>query len=197
MLPNIGWAIKKKRSQTMTMLSKGDKIEVLDEAISGTVKEVYEDEVLVEIEEGFDLTFKINEVVKVEATDFYVDQDEVAQALKEKQVPRKNRKRITHSKEGTATPLEVDLHMHELAPSTRNMSNFDMLNLQLRTAESQLQFAIRKKIQKVVFIHGVGEGILRAELETMLHRYDNLKFYDADYRKYGLGATEVYIFMNA
>jgi hypothetical protein len=28
----------------------------------------------------------------------------------------------------------------------------------------------------------------------MLRGYDNLKFYPADFKKYGYGATEVYIF---
>jgi len=60
----------------------------------------------------------------------------------------------------------------------------------------QLEFAIRKKIQRVVFIHGVGEGVLKLELQYLFKHYDNLKFYDADYQKYGLGATEVYIYQN-
>lgn len=183
-------------NQTITMLSKGNKIEVLDEAISGIVKEVYDNEVLIETEDGFELTFKLHEVVKVEQQEFYVADDEIAKALKEKRLSAKNKAHAPFSKERAAHPLEVDLHIHELTTSSRNMSNFEMLNLQLRTAESQLQFAFKKRIQKVVFIHGVGEGVLRAELETMLYRYDNLRFYDADYRKYGYGATEVYIFMN-
>ncbi|GAL71031.1 putative DNA mismatch repair protein [Jejuia pallidilutea] len=76
------------------------------------------------------------------------------------------------------------------------MTNFDMLNLQLQTAQRQLEFAIKKRIQRIVFIHGVGEGVLREELETLFRRYDNLKYYDANYQKYGLGATEVYIYQN-
>ena len=63
-------------------------------------------------------------------------------------------------------------------------------------AKRQMDFAISKRIQKVVFIHGVGEGVLRAELESLFGRYDNLKFYDADFQKYGRGATEVYFFQN-
>lgn len=77
------------------------------------------------------------------------------------------------------------------------MSNHEMLNLQLDTARHKLEFAMRKRIQKVVFIHGVGEGVLKMELDYLLSRYSNLKYYDADYKKYGLGATEVYIFQNA
>ena len=51
-----------------------------------------------------------------------------------------------------------------------------------------------EKIQKVVLIHGVGEGILKEELYFLLKRYENAKYYDADYQKYGMGATEVYFF---
>jgi dsDNA-specific endonuclease/ATPase MutS2 len=47
----------------------------------------------------------------------------------------------------------------------------------------------------MVFIHGKGEGVLKLELEYLLKRY-NVKFYDANYQKYGLGATEVYIYQN-
>ncbi len=92
--------------------------------------------------------------------------------------------------------MEVDLHIHQLTNHYKGMSNFDMLNLQLDTAKRQLDFAINKRIQKVVFIHGVGEGVLKTELEYLFKRYDNVKFHPADYQKYGLGATEIYIYQN-
>ncbi len=44
--------------------------------------------------------------------------------------------------------------------------------------------------------HGI-EGVLKEELEFLFGRYDNLKYYDADYQKYGLGATEVYIYLSS
>ena len=89
--------------------------------------------------------------------------------------------------------MEVDLHIDQLVPSTRGMTNYDMLNIQLETAKRQLDFAIRKKIRRVVFIHGVGAGVLKEELGFMLRRYSDIQYYDADYQKYGLGATEAYI----
>jgi dsDNA-specific endonuclease/ATPase MutS2 len=76
------------------------------------------------------------------------------------------------------------------------MSNYDMLTIQTDTAKRQLNFAIQKRIQKVVFIHGVGEGVLKEELEYLFRRYENVKYYDADYQKYGKGATEVYIYQS-
>lgn len=71
-----------------------------------------------------------------------------------------------------------------------------MLTIQLDTAKRQLEFAISKRIQKVVFIHGVGAGVLRTELEYLFRQYDNVKYYDADFQKYGRGATEIYIYQN-
>ena len=56
---------------------------------------------------------------------------------------------------------------------------------------------MRKRLQQVVFIHGVGEGVLKAELHTLLRRYDGIRFSDADYREYGQGATQVWITQEA
>jgi dsDNA-specific endonuclease/ATPase MutS2 len=47
----------------------------------------------------------------------------------------------------------------------------------------------------VIFIHGIGEGVLKRELQYLLKKYP-VDFYDASYQKYGLGATEVYIYQN-
>ena len=88
------------------------------------------------------------------------------------------------------------MHINQLVPSTRGMSNYDMLNIQIETAKRQLDFAMQKRIQKIVFIHGVGEGVLKEELYSLFRRYENVNYYDADYQKYGLGATEVYIYQN-
>jgi hypothetical protein len=43
----------------------------------------------------------------------------------------------------------------------------------------------------------VGEGVLKAELDFIFGRYDNLVFRDADYRKYGVGATEIVFKQNS
>jgi dsDNA-specific endonuclease/ATPase MutS2 len=92
--------------------------------------------------------------------------------------------------------LEVDLHIEKLVPNKRGLSNFEILNIQMETAKRQLNFAMQNRMPKVVFIHGVGEGVLKAELDFLLGRYDNITFQDANYQKYGLGATEVYFKQN-
>jgi dsDNA-specific endonuclease/ATPase MutS2 len=115
--------------------------------------------------------------------------------LKEK-VSERFQKKTAFKKHKNEVVFEVDLHIDKLTKSTKHMDNYDMLNLQLDTAKNKIEYAISKKIPKVIFIHGVGEGVLKSELQRLLKKYP-IKFYDASYKKYGLGATEVYVFQNS
>lgn len=181
----------------MRLFKEGDRVEVLDEVLRGVVVAVSDTEITIESDDGFMMKFGPNELVNISGdTSIKVTNLEVAQIKSEKEVPKKKRPPTKRPKERNAPAMEVDLHINQLVKSSKGMSNHEMLNLQLETAKRQLEFAIQKRIQKVVFIHGVGEGILKEELDFLFGRYDNLKYYDADYQKYGLGATEVYIYMN-
>ena len=173
----------------------GDTVETIDDVIKGTVESINGDDVTIISEDGFPLTFKVNELVLL-LDDMHVSNSEIAQVKKEKELPKRRKNVVLKIKERNAPKLEVDLHINQLMKNPKAIGKFEMLNLQLDTAKRQLDFAISKKIQKIVFIHGVGEGVLKEELGYMLRKYDNVKFYDADYQKYGLGATEVYVFQN-
>ena len=179
----------------MNTLRIGDKVEVLDEAIKGFVIGLKDAMVQIETEDGFEMEYEPSQLVKIEGK-IDVSNYDIAKIKKEKHQAKERKKVRIKSKDRNAPKMEVDLHIHQLTNTTRGMNNFDMLNLQLETAKRQLEFAMRKRIQKVVFIHGVGEGVLKEELKYLFNRYDNVSFYDAEYKKYGLGATEVYIYQN-
>ncbi|MBT0608787.1 Smr/MutS family protein [Aequorivita echinoideorum] len=177
----------------------GDKVSVLDDDISGIVINIKGSQITIETKDGFEIIFEADELIVLDGS---LSKKELAQMdiddiLSEKSQPRRNKTQRLKPKERNLPPMEVDLHIHHLVEKTRGLSNYDMLNIQMETAQRQLDFAISKRIQKIVFIHGVGEGVLKTELEFLFNRYENLKFYDADYQKYGKGATEVYIFQNA
>lgn len=181
------------------MFSKGDKVSVLDEAVNGVVLSVKDKQITIETEDGFTMNFSANELIKLGNSDNLMDsirRINVDEISKEKEIPKprsfvKERK----DKNEVAAP-EFDLHIEKLVPNKRGMSNYDILTLQSETAKRHIEFAIRNRIPKIVFIHGVGEGILKAELDFLLGRYDNIDFQDANYQKYGLGATEVYFKQN-
>ncbi|HET8754213.1 MAG TPA: Smr/MutS family protein [Salinimicrobium sp.] len=181
------------------MFKTGDRVAVLDDELEGKVTGVNKEEITIETTEGFLLVFEPKELVKLDSSKDIMKANLKVnpEVFKEKETRRKPKSLRVKPKERNVPPMEVDLHIHKLVASYKGMSNFDILNLQIETTKRQLEFAMRKRIQKIVFIHGVGEGVLKAELDFLLGRYDNLKFYDADYGKYGLGATEVYFFQSA
>ncbi|WP_136480850.1 Smr/MutS family protein [Cognatitamlana onchidii] len=178
----------------------GDKVLVLDEDLSGVIKHMDGTTITIETNDGFLLRFAKHELVKnggdgkINANLF--TNASVGSVLANKEPPPKKQSIKKRAKDRYEPTLEVDLHIHQLVKSSRGMSNHEMLTLQLDTARRQLEFAMSKRIQKVVFIHGVGQGVLKLELEYLFGRYENLKYYDANYQKYGLGATEVYIYQN-
>lgn len=181
------------------MFNIGDKVTLVDDSFSGTVKGFTKDKILIETSEGFEIEFNESELIKT--GDFkdlgsFISNQNISSVLKEKEVPKKRSFVREKKSRKDDFVLEIDLHIEKLVPNKRGMSNYDILTLQTETAKRHIDFAIKNRIQKIVFIHGVGEGVLKAELDFLLGRYDGIVFGDADYRKYGLGATEVYVKQN-
>jgi hypothetical protein len=169
----------------------GDRVLVIDDDLSGVVAFAKAEQITITTTDDIDLTFHQSELI--------LDQRFKVSAVipKMEPDPKKPKRRIQSRKKAAFIPaIEVDLHIHNLTDKQRGMDKYDMLNLQIDTARDKIEWAHRSNIPKLVFIHGVGEGILRQELEFLFDRYDYLKYYDADYQKYGKGATEVYLFQN-
>lgn len=182
------------------MFSKGDKVSVLDEAVDGVVLSVKDKQVTIETEDGFVMTFFVNELIKVNDSSNLMDsirRIDTSELNKMKEGPKPRSFVKERKDKNEISAPEFDLHIEKLVPNKRGMSNYDILTLQSETAKRHIEFAIKNRIPKIVFIHGVGEGILKAELDFLLGRYDNIAFQDANYQKYGLGATEVFIKQNS
>jgi DNA-nicking Smr family endonuclease len=167
-------------------IKKGDRVELIDDILEGTVSKVNGDSVLVEFDDGFEQEFLSEELIISKPLNINLDKALIKESILPK--PKK-----TKPKKELYTP-EIDLHIHELIDDASRLSNFDILNIQLSKAGGFIDWAIKKRFKKIILIHGVGQGVLKEELKTLLRRYDNLEFYDADYQKYGLGATEVKLY---
>lgn len=177
-------------------LEIGNKVAVLDDVIKGFVVAIDKTTISVETLDGMIFNFDEKELVKIgtEQHELSKFSDINNNLLKEKLEHTKPKKSL-FKKHKQEVVMEVDLHINQLVKSVKGLDNFDMLNLQLDTAKRKVEFAIQKRISKVVFIHGVGEGVLKSELQSLLNKYP-VKYYDASYKKYGLGATEVYVYQN-
>lgn len=88
----------------------------------------------------------------------------------------------------------IDLHADALLDTTAGMSSADILNYQLKKFHDVLKQYEKNKGQKIVFIHGKGEGVLRhAIINDLNYRYKRYQYQDASFQEYGYGATQVTI----
>jgi hypothetical protein len=120
--------------------------------------------------------------------------EDIKKAMFDKEVsaepPVSHRKKVILN----ASVIEVDLHIPELVDTTTGLSNGDMLQLQMEKFHAVIEENKNKKGQKIVFIHGKGEGVLRNEiLKQLKTKYKTYYYQDASFREYGFGATMVVI----
>lgn len=88
----------------------------------------------------------------------------------------------------------VDLHANSILDSTSGMTSADILNYQLEIFRKKLSEYKEKKGQKLIFIHGKGEGVLRhAIIHELNYRYKRYQYQDASFQEYGYGATQITI----
>ncbi len=88
--------------------------------------------------------------------------------------------------------MEVDLHASALLETTAGMDNTSILKYQLDKFNEAMLTALSKRGQKIIFIHGKGDGVLRKAILTELkNKYSGCKWQDASFKEYGYGATMV------
>lgn len=112
-------------------------------------------------------------------------QQNKVKSVKEKQIIDKYR---TAQQEAV-----VDLHIGELVDNILGLSSLDMLKTQIDTFKKVLENAITNDYQKVTFIHGVGNGVLKDAIIKELGDYEGLENRMASISKFGVGAIDVVI----
>ncbi len=86
---------------------------------------------------------------------------------------------------------EIDLHIEKLREDYKSLSKTEILKIQLDQFKKALDAAIVHKLPSIIFIHGIGNGVLRMEIHKALGRNAHVKtFMDARKEKFGYGATE-------
>jgi len=122
--------------------------------------------------------------------------EEILQAVKEKDISNHESSTPKNKQKSTNPDIEeVDLHIEELVEIPNELSNSEIIQIQLARFQTALEGAMNdKRTKRIVFIHGVGNGRLRYELRKSLDRnYPKLKYQDASFKEYGYGATLVFL----
>lgn len=128
------------------------------------------------------------------ARQVYVSAEELQEALMQKKEADAPVRPKTAKRSERNGIIEVDLHIDELLDDTRGMSNGEILNYQLDKFREVMEQYRNKRDQRIVFIHGKGDGVLRkAMLDELKRRYPACRHQDASFQEYGFGATMVTI----
>lgn len=167
-------------------IETGDWVAVLNEKLKGKVLNSTATHALIENEHGFEETYLLSELLRIEPLD--LEQWKAGN----KESKEELRKSIGHKKKKEIKL--VDLHFDSLEVSVRKeYSSHQKLQLQLAKARAVLKQG--KKGDRFVFVHGKGKGVLEKELVFLLDSYNKEKtqllYEDADYSQYKLGAKEV------
>lgn len=86
---------------------------------------------------------------------------------------------------------EVDLHISALRTDYSAMPQNEILQYQVDYFISMLESAIAYNYRKVIFIHGIGNGILKSAIITKLKDYEHIELRKAPFVHYGNGAIEI------
>ncbi|SER10233.1 Smr/MutS family protein [Pedobacter rhizosphaerae] len=149
----------------------------------------------------------LNFMKKFRAKDFSTEQRELP-ALKQKgwvirldeQAPLIDAQKLKESffktaeerKTVAAPAREIDLHIEKLRDDYHFLEPDEMLNIQLAVFQSSMDAAIVHHFDKITFIHGSGNGVLRSKIHKMISQNPQVKTYmDAQKEKFGYGATEI------
>ena len=187
------------------MFSIGQFVAVLDEDLQGKVVGVTPSKVSIETQDGFLMQYPLNAVVLIPTPKHLKKDIHYKQTKEEKSYVHNEHKTLlkttaisntykntTNLSTSVNGVPEIDLHIQELVKSIKGMTNSDILEIQLDCAIDFLKQTYRKRIPRVVLIHGKGQGVLKQALYDALERYDNLAISQANPSQYGQGAMEVY-----
>lgn len=177
-------------------ISVGDHVQVLNEALSGVVIAVRGDMLTIQDDDGFEWQYNVEEVVRSQSIDYGITEEDepyVRQKLKDEGIKKLEQKLSSSSS-------YIDLHIEELVDDHSNLTNFEIVSIQMSRCKQFVLKALDNDLKKITIIHGKGEGVLRSEVHEFLDklRTENeisLSYHDASFQEFGFGgATEVVFF---
>lgn len=164
----------------------GQKVVFLNEVGGGVIVSIENGRCLVEDELGFKHPCLPSEIALVHSEAYKVPENHTDETTSPG-----SKKSAKTGKRKLEEVWEIDLHIEEIVEFSANMTNGEIVQKQLHAFRQFYSKAKSARIRKIVIIHGVGEGVLRSEVRSFLDRQDGIEYYDADYRKYGRGATAI------
>ncbi len=172
------------------MFKVGEKISLLYEKVDGVITAINGNVISIKDTHGFIRDLQVNEIAKIRGDYKNSKQMKIPAKPGENTELKHNTLKIRSDESPKKLNVwEVDLHIEELTESKAHMTNNEIVAKQLSTFKSHYKKAEANHISKLIVIHGVGLGVLKAEIHNFLNKQKGSEYYDADFREYGKGAT--------
>ena len=150
-------------------LKIGDKIKFLKSNDFGTVVNIIsERKIQVEDSSLFLTVVNVKDIVKFD------DHTDTVQAYGDVMFSKESKENTSVKKMSrqNLNEVKIDLHIENLSNDFLAMTNFEIVQIQLKKCEDALIKAINSNAQKLIIVHGIGEGVLKKEVHNLLSRFE-------------------------
>jgi dsDNA-specific endonuclease/ATPase MutS2 len=161
----------------------GDKVKFIKSNDYGIIKSIIsERKIQVEDSSNFLSIVNHNDVIKFDSStdtlraygDLNINKDIIA-------------KKMNKSIESTnLNVIKVDLHIENIDDDYLFLTNYEIVQKQLVKCERILLSALNSKTQRLIIVHGIGQGVLKNEVHKLLNKF-KLRYFES----INGGSTEV------
>ena len=151
-------AVEKQSKTNESHLKVGQGVVLMDSDLRGKIVSIGR-KVLIELEDGLTIEAAYGEFAVTDATEL--------KALKSSKVKAKKTTGSASKPKPASGILEVDLHI-EAIPGGSNVPKGQQLQFQMDTFKRIIRENLSHKGMKISFIHGIGDGILKAAIRKEL-----------------------------
>lgn len=170
----------------------GDRVKFLDSDGEGVVVRFLDNQqILIESNHGFEEVHSIKDILLFDS-----ETDRVSAYRHIPDMDQMSSQKVKPSKKNTkknGQHWEVDLHIETILDRYNHLSNYEIVQIQLKKCKNAVERAIQKKVYKLIIVHGKGSGVLREEVHQLLNNY-SVEIRDSRFQDYGGGATEVFFY---
>ena len=147
----------------------GDKVKFLKSNDFGTIVNIISDrKIQVEDSSLFLTVVNVKDIVKFDDhTDSVSAYGDITYAKDSKE--NESAKKISRH---NLNEVKIDLHIENLSNDFLAMTNFEIVQVQIKKCEDALINAINSNSQKLIIVHGIGEGVLKKEVHNLLTRFE-------------------------
>ena len=152
--------LKKERTKAIVLLLIGDK------------------KLKVEDEHGFKYILNCSDILPLNESTDNLTSYGTNFVIKDKEIT-KEKKKMSFSKTDSRGQVKIDLHIDKIISNYEYMKNFEIIKMQMDFCKKELDEAMIKQKHSLEIVHGIGGGVLKAEVHKLLNLY-NLTFFESN-----------------